>query len=111
MSFETKPTYQEAVTEDKDNKYFLTAEGALIQTQEAIREKQEKLVADTYAWVQTTLENLIVEAIKEGKKQIQFTPPNIVDINTLQQILREAGYKISTPFQGAWTISWDLEIT
>jgi hypothetical protein len=112
MSFEhKKPTYQEAVTEDTERIYFLEAKGAAKQTEIVIQEKETKAIEDTYKWIQTALEDLIVKAIQKGETKVKATLPTSLKSDVLTTVLRECGYRFSVISNNTYQIGWNLDIT
>lgn len=112
MSFEyKKPTYQEAVVEDKSRMYFLEAKGAAKQTEVVMQEKETKAIEDTYTWIQTTLEDLIIKAIQKGETKVKATLPTSLKSDVLTTVLRECGYRFSVIANNTYQIGWDLNMT
>lgn len=100
--------FENAVTNDKYNQTFLTAAAAKAKTSEVIAKLDEEKNNDTYDWVNTTLEGLIVAAIQKGQTQIQVTVPNTLNKDLVMSILNttEAGYGVTNMTNGGLLISW-----
>lgn len=100
--------FENAVTNDKYNQTFLTAAAAKAKTAEVIAKLNEEKNNDTYDWVNTTLEGLIVAAIQKGQNQIQVTVPNTLNKDLIITILSttEAGYSVTNMTNGGLLVSW-----
>jgi hypothetical protein len=100
--------FENAVTKDKYNQFFLTAAAAKAKTAEVNAELDTEKNNDTYDWINTTLEGLIVDAIQKGQKQIQITVPSTLNKDLVISALNatEAGYGVTTMTNGGLIISW-----
>lgn len=100
--------FENAVTEDRYNKTFLTAAAAKAKTAEVNAKLNEEKDNDTQDWVNTTLESLIVAAIQKGQNQIQITVPNNLNRDLVISILTatEAGYGVNFMPNNSLLISW-----
>lgn len=100
--------FDNAVTNDKYNQTFLTAAAAKAKTAEVNEKLSEAKNNDTYDWINTTLEGLIVAAIQKGQTQIQVTVPNTLNKELVINVLSatEAGYGVTTMTNGGLLISW-----
>lgn len=101
-----KDNFNEAVTEDKYNQYFLNAEGAKNQTTAIVAQLASDQTAKSIEWINTTLEGLIVAAINKGEFQIQITFPTDLNKNEIVSALTEAGYSCTNMQNGSTLIQW-----
>lgn len=100
--------FENAVTNDKYNQTFLTAAAAKAKTTEVNEKLNEAKNNDTYDWINTTLEGLIVAAIQKGQTQVQVTVPNTLNKDLVISVLNatEAGYGVTSMTNGGLLISW-----
>lgn len=100
--------FENAVTNDKYNQTFLTAAAAKAKTAEVNEQLNEAKNNDTYDWINTTLEGLIVAAIQKGQTQVQVTVPNTLNKELVISVLSatEAGYGVTSMTNGGLIINW-----
>lgn len=111
MAIEIKDSFAEAVTNDKHNQSFLSATAAKAQTNAVLEQIATEKLDDTYDYINTTLEKLIVDAINKGTTQIQITFPTNLDKATILDTLTTAGYGVISMQNGSTLIKWETETT
>lgn len=107
MEIEIKHNFAEAVTNDKHNQFFLSASAAQTQTNQVLEQITNKKLEDTYDYINTTLEKLIVEAINKSTTQIQLTFPTDLNKATIIDTLVKAGYDVINMQNGSTIIKWE----
>ena len=99
--------FNQAVTNDKYNQNFLSASAAKTQTEVVLQQIAAEKLEDTYDYINTTLEQLIVEAINKGTTKIQITFPDVLNKATIVEELNKAGYNVTNTQNGSVLIQWE----